>query len=72
MINFPYNLRIDSRVPLGFNYYDLKISDKAFEKMEITIGPKLVLGDAEIVQSLVSKYNTKAKIIKSDLTGKIR
>jgi hypothetical protein len=63
---------IDQRVSLGFNFYDLKIADVAFEQMEITLGPKLLPGDKEIVQSLLSNYNPKAKILNSELTGKIR
>ena len=63
---------IDNRASLGFSHFDLEISEKAFEKMVITLGPRLNPGDKELVEALVSNYNPKAKIIKSDLTGKIR
>jgi len=63
---------IDRRAPLGFNYYDLKISDTSFKNMEITLGPKTMPGDKEIVESLVKKYNPTAKVHISKLTNKIR
>lgn len=63
---------IDSRTPLGFSFFDLKISESTFEKMEITLGPKLLPGDQEIIQSLVAYYNPKAKIRLSNLNDKIR
>lgn len=62
----------ENRTPLGFSHYDLKISDSAFEKMKITLGPKISAGDEEIVRSLVANYSPKAKVIKSELTNKIR
>lgn len=52
-----------------FPFYDLQISDEAFEDMEITLSPWINLGNKVIVQSLIEKYNNKAKIKESSLTG---
>jgi hypothetical protein len=72
--SFPVNdfaKLIETRTPLDFSYYDLKISDSAFEKMKIILGPRIGPGDEEIVRSLVSNFNPKAKIVQSELRDKI-
>ncbi len=63
---------IDNRTPLGFNYYDLKIDNRSFEKMEITLGPKIIPGDKEIIESLIKRFNPKARVHASVLTNRIR
>lgn len=63
---------IDDRSPLGFNHFDLKLDNKSFEKMEITLGPKILPGDREIVESLIERYNPTAKIHDSILMARIR
>ncbi|MFZ7132802.1 MAG: DUF2971 domain-containing protein [Eubacteriales bacterium] len=50
----------------------MDISTEYFEKMEILIGPKAKNADEIIIKSLIEKYNPKACIKKSELTGKIR
>ena len=52
-----------------FSYYDLQISDDAFDEMEITLSPWISLGNKVIVQSLIDKYNDKAIVRESSLTG---
>lgn len=52
-----------------FPFYDLLISNDSFEEMEITLSPWISLGNKVIVQSLLDKYNDKAIIKESMLTG---
>ena len=54
-----------------FPYYDMKLSQEAFENMEITLSPNLSAGSRVIVQSLVDKYNPSASIKDSSLIGLI-
>lgn len=54
-----------------FPYYDMYISDEAFEDMEVTLSPRISGGSKIIVQSLVEKYNPSAKLTKSSLVGLI-
>jgi len=63
---------IDKREPLGFNFYDLRLREESFAKMEITLGPKCEPGDKEIIESLIELYNPTATFGMSKLTGKIR
>lgn len=54
-----------------FPYYDMYISDEAFEDMEVTLSPRISGGSKIIVQSLVEKYNSSAKLSESSLVGLI-
>lgn len=54
-----------------FPYYDMYISDEAFEDMEVTLSPRISGGSKIIVQSLVEKYNPSAKLTESSLVGLI-
>lgn len=54
-----------------FRYFDLEIDPKYFEEMEIVCSPKMTMGNRVILESLVEKYNPKARIIESVLLGKI-
>ena len=65
-----------NKVKLGlekqpFPYYDMYISDEAFEDMEVTLSPRISGGSKIIVQSLVEKYNPSAKLTESSLVGLI-
>jgi len=55
-----------------FDHYDLSISDEAFAEMEIMMGPTVSYGMEIMVNSLVKDYNPTAKVIYSNLKGKIR
>ncbi|MDF1676841.1 MAG: hypothetical protein P1U44_14095 [Vicingaceae bacterium] len=59
-------------VPPPMKGYFLKIADESFAKLKIICGPKLIDGDFEIINSLVSTYNPTATIVESDLQGLIR
>lgn len=54
-----------------FPYYDMTISDEAFNEMEITLSPAISLGNRIIVESLIEKYNCVAKLEDSCLLGLI-
>ena len=57
--------------PPPFRYYDLDIDPKCFEEMEITCSPQMTYGNRVILETLVEKYNPSAKIVESELLGKI-
>lgn len=57
---------------IDFKQLFLTIDDFAFENMEIMLGPGVTSGQNVLVEDLVEKYNPKAKITQSILTGKIR
>jgi len=57
---------------VNFRKLFLKIKDDAFEQMEVMLGPGVSPGQKIIIQSLIDKYNPKATITESQLTGKIR
>ena len=54
-----------------FPYYDLCLSDEAFNEMEITLSPRISAGSKIIVESLIEKYNASATIADSLLVGLI-
>jgi len=66
-----YNNLIKKHYP-QFDSYFLEFEKASLNSMEITLGPKATYGDEIIINSLVEKYNPNAKLIKSNLTGKIR
>lgn len=59
-------------IPVPIENYFIPILDEAFEKMEITLGPKCTLAEEIIVKSLLDKYNKKAKISQNKYMGLIR
>lgn len=67
---------VANRMRLGlekqpFPYYDLQISDEAFEDMQITLSPRISAGSRIIVENLVEKYNSAAELSESCLVGLI-
>lgn len=54
-----------------FKYYDLDIEPTCFSDMEITCSPQISAGNRVLLETLVDKYNPSAKIVDSDLLGKI-
>lgn len=54
-----------------FPYYDMYLSDEAFQEMEITLSPHISVGSKIIAESLVEKYNPSAIITESHLIGLI-
>ena len=57
--------------PPPFRFFDLDIDPRFFEEMEITCSPKMTPGNKILLETLVEKYNPKAKIEESDLLGKL-
>lgn len=54
-----------------FPHYDMFIDDEAFFDMEITLSPKISMGNRTIVENLIDKYNPQAIIKDSTLLGLI-
>lgn len=54
-----------------FDHYDVELDDKSFASMEITPSPKMSAANIIILKDLVEKYNPTAKIVKSELLGKL-
>lgn len=57
--------------PPPFRFFDLDIDPQYFEEMEITCSPQMSIGNRIVLEALVEKYNPKAKIVDSELLGKI-
>lgn len=55
-----------------FQNYNIEIRKEAYELMEITLGPKCNLAEEIIVESLIQKFNPKAKINRNKYKGLIR
>lgn len=58
---------LDRREPNLPEYYDMKISDKAFETMRITTSPAISAGNKVILDALISRYNPSASVSDSIL-----
>lgn len=54
-----------------FPYFDMVISDDAFNEMEIQLSPCISPGNKIIFENLVEKYNCSATIKESSLLGLI-
>lgn len=57
--------------PPPIRFFDLDIDPQYFEEMEITCSPQMSIGNRILLETLVEKYNPKAKIVESELLGKI-
>ena len=55
---------------LPFHYYDMKLKDGAFNKLEITLSPSATESQRLIVQALIDKYAPYATLKESAL-GKV-
>ena len=56
---------------LGFSYYDMYLSDQAFDSLVITLSPLCDTSQRVIVQALRDKYASQAKVLDSNLKGKL-
>lgn len=54
-----------------FRYYDLDIDPEAFGEMEIMCSPQMSAGNRVLLDSLVEKFNSSAKVVQSELYGKL-
>lgn len=71
---FPHNekgclkLQLEANAKdLPFYFYDFKLSEAAFDDIEILTGPKMNSGDKELLKILCEKYCPKARIRESQL-----
>ena len=58
-------------VTLPINYFDLKIDDGCFNKMEVLISPKMSEGNRILLDTLIKRYNPTALLKESVLRGKM-
>ena len=58
-------------VTLPINYFDLKIDDGCFNKMEVLISPKMSDGNRILLDTLINRYNPTALLKESVLRGKM-
>ena len=56
----------------NFIYFDVPISDEAFRRMEVTMGPLRSPADLLIADALLKKYAPEARLSESSLLGEIR
>ena len=56
---------------LGFSYYDMHLSDEAFDSLVITLSPLCDTSQCAIVEALRDKYASQAKVVESNLKGKL-
>lgn len=54
-----------------FSYFDLEIAPHVYAQMEITPSPQMTPGNRILLETLIEKYNPSAKIVESELLGKI-
>lgn len=54
----------DAEVPL---WYDLKIADEAFSRMQVTASPSMSAGNRVIMETLLDKYNPDARLVSSSI-----
>ena len=68
---YPYaHLPADQTLPF-LQYIDLQLDSACFAEMEITCSPKMTAGNRVILETLIGKYNPRAKLVDSGLLGKI-
>ena len=58
-------------VTLPINYFDLKIDDGCFNKMEVLVSPKMSEGNRILLDTLIKRYNPTALLKESVLRGKM-
>lgn len=69
--SYHYSLLFEGKLQPPFRFFDLDIDPRCFEEMEITCSPQMSIGNRILLEALVGRYNPKAKIIDSELLGKI-
>lgn len=56
---------IEARRELGFDEYFIAISDEAYSRMEVTLGPACTEGDRTIAEALIQKYSPGVSLVSS-------
>lgn len=58
--------------PLPFNYYDMNLKEETMDTMVVTLSPSATEAQKILVQSLIDKYRSTAKVIDSSLGKLVR
>ena len=58
--------------PVFLPYYDLQISDSAYEAMEITLSPQFSVGNKILLEALHEKFNPNMRVVESALKDSVR
>ena len=66
-----YEEVLAGNVTLPINYFDLKIDDGCFNKMEVLISPKMSEGNRILLDTLIKRYKPTALLKESVLRGKM-
>ncbi len=72
MNTLPMRRALEEEKELDFEEYFLEISDEAYSKMEVRLGPLCAESDEIMVEALIQKYNPVALLNPSDLKGRVR
>lgn len=84
--NWHYSQNIDESIDLFYRdldklakgvdipnieYFDLDIAEPEFTQMIITPSPKMSMGNKVILETLIERYNPTARVIESELLGRL-
>ena len=62
----------DTKIKAPYKRYFLQLSDEALKNIEILLGPKTTVEQEEIVKLIIDKYCPSAKILNSNLKGRLQ
>lgn len=62
----------DTKIKAPYKRFFLQLSDEALKNIEILLGPKITEEQEEIVKLIIDKYCPSAKILSSNLKGKLQ
>lgn len=55
----------------AFPYYDLQIDEEAYTQMEVTLSPRISMGNKELIMNTIFQYNPQIAVNESSLLGLI-
>lgn len=61
----------DTKIKAPYKRFFLQLSDEAIKNIEVLLGPKITEEQEEIVKLIIDKYCPSAKILNSNLKGKL-
>ena len=61
----------DTKIKAPYKRFFLQLSDEALKNIEVLLGPKITEEQEEIVKLIIDKYCPSAKILNSNLKGKL-
>ena len=62
----------DTKIKAPYKRFFLQLSDEALKNIEVLLGPKITEEQEEIVKLIIDKYCPSAKILNSNLKGKLQ